>query len=290
MDKFIREYYSTLFCESHDWNTIISEALINFGGKQYPPFGQIVIVSGGSGSGKGFVIDNLFGITGKRYDVDFLKTEVQKNEQIRKDLSERFHVPESVFDLKTAEDVKTVHSLMQLSGIKQKYEANIFAMAKYAPIDKKPNLIFDKTCSNIVDILTIISTCINHGYRPENIHLVWVLNDINTALKQNASRDRQVPPVILTSIHREVAATMKNFLNNFNEWPEKLNGDIYIVFNKKDKDVKSQKLKKGKYIPKNGYFITDSSYIKIKEAGKSNITIPEDILEKIKQYTPDNIW
>jgi hypothetical protein len=290
MDKFIREYYSTLFCESHDWNTIISEALINFDGKQYPPFGQIVIVSGGSGSGKGFVIDNLFGITGKRYDVDFLKTEVQKNDQIRKDLSERFHVPESVFDLKTAEDVKTVHSLMQLSGIKQKYEANIFAMAKYAPIDRKPNLIFDKTCSNIVDILNIISTCINHGYRPENIHLVWVLNDINTALKQNASRDRHVPPVILTSLHREVAATMKNFINNFNEWPEKLNGDIYIAFNKKDKDVKSQMLKKGKYIPTNGYYITDSNYVKIKEAGKSTITIPEDILEKIKQYTPDDIW
>lgn len=62
MKEFIKGYYDTLFCESRDWNTIVSEALITFGGKNYPNFGQVVIVAGGSGSGKGFVIDNLFGI------------------------------------------------------------------------------------------------------------------------------------------------------------------------------------------------------------------------------------
>jgi hypothetical protein len=290
MEKFIKGYYSALFCESHDWNTIVSEALITFGGKTYPDFGQVVIVAGGSGSGKGFVIDNLFGITGKRYDVDYLKTEVQKNKAIREELSQRFGVSESVFDLKTDDDVKTVHELMKMSGLKQKYEANIFTMARNADIDKKPNLIFDKTCGNISDILDIITTCVNHGYRSENIHLVWVLNDINTALKQNASRDRKVPPIILTSLHSEVASTMKNFISNFNDWPVRLNGDIYICFNNKNKDVKSQQLKKGKFIPKNGYYITDSNIVKIKSAGESKINIEPDVLDKIVDYTPKNIW
>lgn len=290
MDKFIRGYYHTLFCESRDWNTIVSEALITFGGKQYPNFGQVVIVSGGSGSGKGFVIDNLFGIEGKRYDVDYLKEEVKKNDIIRTELSQKFNVPYSVFDMDTDEDVKTVHELMKLSGLKQKYEANIFAMAKNAPIDKKPNLIFDKTCGNILDILDIVQTCVDHGYRPENIHMVWVLNDIDTALQQNASRVRKVPPMILKTLHSEVATTMKNFIKNFNEWPTKLNGDMYICFNKQNTDVKSRKLKTGKFSKTNNYYITDSNCVKIKSAGNTEINIPPTVYEKIQNYTPNDIW
>jgi hypothetical protein len=290
MKNFIDSYYSMLFCESRDWNTIVTEALINFGGKQYPNFGQIVIVSGGSGSGKGFIIDNLFGITGKRYDVDYLKTEVRKNHELRKILSKKFNVDEKVFDMATEEDVKTVHEIMKRSGLKQKYEANIFMTAKNADPDKKPNIIFDKTCGSITDILDIIQTCLACGYEAKNIHLVWVLNDVTTAIQQNKSRDRSVPEIILKTIHSEVAATMKKFLKNFNEWPEQLDGDIYIVFNKRDVDIRSKKLNVGKYSNQPGFFIEDTNYIKIKEAGKNDITIPEEIEERIIKYVPENTW
>ena len=96
MKEFIQGYYDTLFCESRDWNTIVTEALITFGDKNYPNFGQVVIVAGGSGSGKGFVIDNLFGINGKRYDVDYLKQEVRLNKEIRKMLCEKYGVEDYV--------------------------------------------------------------------------------------------------------------------------------------------------------------------------------------------------
>ena len=52
----------------------INEALITFGGKAYPKFGQVVILQGGGGSGKGFIKDKLLGIEGWVYDVDRLKT------------------------------------------------------------------------------------------------------------------------------------------------------------------------------------------------------------------------
>ena len=35
----------------------LQEALITFGGKPYPKFGNIVILAGGAGSGKGFIRD-----------------------------------------------------------------------------------------------------------------------------------------------------------------------------------------------------------------------------------------
>ena len=34
---------------------VMNEKLITFGGKAYPKFGQVVILAGGAGSGKGFV-------------------------------------------------------------------------------------------------------------------------------------------------------------------------------------------------------------------------------------------
>lgn len=36
--------------------TSLDEALITFGGKAYPKFGQVVILAGGAGSGKGFTV------------------------------------------------------------------------------------------------------------------------------------------------------------------------------------------------------------------------------------------
>ena len=47
----------------------LMEALITFGGKAYPKFGNVVIMAGGAGSGKGFVKDNLVGIEGFTFDV-----------------------------------------------------------------------------------------------------------------------------------------------------------------------------------------------------------------------------
>jgi hypothetical protein len=48
------------------------EKLITFGGQAYPKFGNIIIMAGGAGSGKGFVLGTLVGAEGKVFDVDEL--------------------------------------------------------------------------------------------------------------------------------------------------------------------------------------------------------------------------
>jgi ABC-type lipoprotein export system ATPase subunit len=50
----------------------LNEKLITLGNKR-PSYNNIVIISGGSGSGKSFVKDKLLGIEGKSLDVDALK-------------------------------------------------------------------------------------------------------------------------------------------------------------------------------------------------------------------------
>lgn len=62
----------------------LMEKLITFGGKAYPKFGNIVVMAGGAGSGKGFVLSNLVGMEGKVFDVDELKTLASKTPAIVK--------------------------------------------------------------------------------------------------------------------------------------------------------------------------------------------------------------
>ena len=53
--------------------TELVEKLITFGGQAYPKFGNVIIMAGGAGSGKGFVKDKLVGAEGFVFDVDELK-------------------------------------------------------------------------------------------------------------------------------------------------------------------------------------------------------------------------
>lgn len=199
-------------------------------------------------------------------------------------LSEKYNVNESIFDLTTPEDISKVHSILKDSGLKQKYENNIFMMAKNADETKKPNLIFNKTCKGIEDILYICAKCKEAGYKPENIHLVWVLNNIETSLEQNKARSRTLSDIIVKSIHQRVAETMKLFLEN--DINDELNGDIWIVFNnRKNNDIEATPLKQ-----KDMYYIKNANMIKIKESGNSNINLDNSILNKIKNYVPVNTW
>ena len=53
--------------------SLILESGISLGKMVYPKFGNIVILAGGSGSGKGFVKDKLLLMDGKTFDIDSLK-------------------------------------------------------------------------------------------------------------------------------------------------------------------------------------------------------------------------
>jgi hypothetical protein len=67
---------------------ILLEKLITFGGQAYPNFGNVVIMAGGAGSGKGFVKDNLVGMEGFVFDVDELKTLAAKTPMIIKKIKD----------------------------------------------------------------------------------------------------------------------------------------------------------------------------------------------------------
>lgn len=283
-EEVIEAMYET---DYEDSNILVAKQ-ITFGGKSYENYGQVVMVGGGSGSGKGFQISQLFGITGKSFDVDSLKEFVKKNNIIREKLSKKYGVDESVFDMKTPKDVSEVHNIIKEEGLQQKYENMIFNMAKYSDARTKPNLIFDKTFYSFVDFVYVTERVKEMGYDPKNIHFVWVVNDYKVALEQNKNRSRTVDENVVMNIHKNTSTTLKDILQLGDKLRSYMDGDFWISFNKIDVDVKSERL------GDNNYHITDATYYKIKERGKHIVSyekLNKDMINKIREYVPNGeIW
>ena len=119
------------------------------------------------------------------------------------------------------------------------------------------------------------------GYKLKNIHVVWVLNNVETAKKQNATRDRNVKEDILVNTHKGVAKFMKQIFTINQDYFNNI-GDIYILFtNTEEKDNKLIKSGDGKYMD----YI---NYIKIKKTGE-NMPSYEDLMNmEIKNYDTDD--
>ena len=264
---------------------IISEKLITFGGKAYPKFGQIVILAGGAGSGKGFVLSNLLGIEGNTLDVDALKKLAIGSEKFAKRVKEETGQDIKKFDLRQSENVSKLHELLSdVYGITKANERRIFTGALAAPSDRKPNLIFDVTLSDMGKLEKVTRNARELGYDKENIHLVWVINDVNIALQQNRGRSRVVPEEILLDTHEGASLTMRKLVDSDIKVSKYLDGDIWFAFNKVGVDTEKQESERG------GSYISDANYIQVKKKGRKPMDlmdIGQRLLLKIKYYTPN---
>jgi len=267
----------------------LMEALITFGGQAYPKFGNIVIMAGGAGSGKGFVKDKLVGIEGFTFDVDALKTLAAATPAIQKRVKKELGVDlEKLADnLKNPENVGKLH---QIIGDYLKLDSRrlkaLYTSIMTADPERKPNIIFDVTLKDLQKLEKLTRQVSSIGYEKENIHIVWVVNDIEVAKAQNLARSRTVPTEILVNTHRGASQTMGDIVNMGTGLRKYMDGDIAFAFNKVGVDTDVVKSGKG------GMYIKDANYFYVKRKGKP--PIPVDKLEKslrmkIKSYVPKGV-
>ena len=292
LSDHIREDY---VAEQYD---VLLEKLITFGGKAYPKFGNVVIMAGGAGSGKGFVKDNLVGIEGKVFDVDVLKKMASAapmiNKRIKKELG--VDLEKLAANLKKPENVSKLHEIIgdYLALDKKQVKAFYTSVFSAAP-DRKPNIIFDVTLKDLRKLENLTRQASSLGYDKSNIHIVWVVNDIEVAQAQNAKRDRVVPAEILINTHRGASNTMNDIVNMGTKLKKYMDGEIVFAFNKVGVDsnlVKSDKAgkkigMKGK--TKGGQYLKDAEYFYVKRRGKaptSSAKLEADLRRKIAAYVP----
>ena len=265
----------------------LDEVAIQFRGKAYPKFGNVVIISGGAGSGKGFVLSNLLSIEGKVFDVDALKKLAIASTTFAAKVKDQTGVNLKDLDLKKAADVGTVHDIIGgLFKLDKKLFNNTVKSVLRAHPDRKPNLIFDVTLKDMGKLESISRSLEVMGYEKENIHIVWVMNDFDVAVEQNAGRSRVVPDEIMFATHEGAALTFAKILSMGSKLNKYMNGDIFIAFNKAKLDSELIKSDGG------GKYVKKANYIQVKTAGKAQTSMSnlgDDIKRKIKSYVPNTL-
>ena len=279
------------------------EKLITFGGQAYPKFGNIVVMAGGAGSGKGFILNKLVGMEGKVFDVDQLKTIAAKTPAIQKRVKDELGVDILALsqDLRNPENVGKLHDIIgNYLGTDKMKEKLFYRSVLTAPVDRKPNIIFDMTFKELSKLEKVARDASKLGYDKKNIHIVWVINDIEVAKQQNAERSRVVPSEILINTHRGAANTMGDIINMGNTLKKYMDGDIVFAFNKVNVDSELVKSDRGgkkigmKDDPKRtgGSYVKDANYFYVKRAGKAPTPVDKldkEIRMKIKSYVPKNV-
>ena len=235
-------------------------------------------------SGKGFQIDKLLGIQGKTFDVDALKKLASKAPNFAARVKKETGVELKGLDLRQPENVAKIHELLaDVYGITKKHQATAFASIVAAPADRKPNLIFDVTLKDMAKLASISRNVSQLGYNKQNVHIVWVVNDVGVAMQQNQQRDRVVPKEILMTTHEGAALTMRKILNMGDQLTEYMDGAIYISFNKVGVDTDLAKSDRG------GSYLKDANYIRVKSPGQpqtSTDKLEASVYQKIQQYVP----
>ena len=266
------------------------EKLITFGGQAYPKYGNIVLMAGGAGSGKGFVLSNLVGMEGKVFDVDELKTLASKAPAIKRRVAQELGVDieKLAQNLKDPENVGKLHGIMgDYLEIDKRKEQAFFTSVLTAPADRKPNIIFDMTLKSLDKLEKIARDAASLGYDKKNVHIVWVVNDIEVAKQQNLKRARTVPTEILVNTHRGAANTMGDIINMGKKLKRYIDGDIVFAFNKVGVDANLSKSGKG------GSYVKDANYFYVKRAGKAPTPVDKlekEVLAKIKAYVPKDAF
>ena len=265
--------------------------MITFAGKTYPRSGHIVILAGGAGSGKGFVLDNLVGLEGKVFDVDRLKSLAMRTPKIIKKVKDEFGTDISDLNLKNPDDVSKLHELIgDELNLPDRRQAAFFANILAQEPNSKPNVVFDVTLKDLRKLEKITRIADTMGYDKKNIHIVWVINDIEVAKVQNVDPDRGrvVPVEILVNTHRGASHTMLDIINMGQSLKKYMDGDIVFAFNKINVDSDLQKSKRG------GAFIKASNYFYAKRSGKPvtpHKKLSNEIVAKIAGYVPtSNSW
>ena len=263
----------------------LCEALITFGGKSYPKFNNIVIMAGGAGSGKGFVLKNLVGMEGYKFDVDVLKTLASKSEAIQKRVRSEFGVDiaDLASKLKDPENVSKLHEIISSMGVDDRRTRLLYKSIAQGAADRKPNIIFDVTLKDLRKLEKLTRAVTVLGYDKKDIHIVWVVTELQMAHKQNLERDRVVPPEILVNTHRGVSQTMADIIEMGSTLKKYMDGDIVFAFNKFKVDSELTKSDKG------GQYIKKSNYFYVKRRGMNPTSVDQlstEVRNKLKEYTP----
>lgn len=260
---------------------ILNEKLITYGNRK--PYGQVVFVAGGAGSGKGFAIENfLDSASFKLRDVDEIKKQIQilnrmgkldinsitkkygrnikpKDLELINKIQDKGYKLQNL-NLKNPDHVYALHILVDAIGIKDKSLITLLR-GKNNP-ETLPNILFDITAKKVTSITSVVAQLKAVGYKADNVHLTWILTNYVTAMVNNKNRARMVPDDILLQTHEGATNTIWGIITK--ALPKGMNGRVDVILNN----------------PQNTVFLKDADGKEIEKTQKNNQKEKRDIKVK----------
>tara|TARA_Y100000004_G_scaffold12634_1_gene13537 strand:+ start:5073 stop:5786 length:714 start_codon:yes stop_codon:yes gene_type:complete len=92
-----------------------------------------------------------------------------------------------------------------------------------------PNLLFDRTFSFMGEFKKISQSLVRAGYKPNDIHTVFVFTDVDVALKRNKERTRTLPDEVIVQSAKGAKARFTELLFGRAKGAV-TNGDWYMIF------------------------------------------------------------
>ena len=200
-------------------------------------YGQVIFLVGGAGSGKSTATRKFINTTNyKILNPDNLKGLLIKaaNKGMKSFKGVKGVNPN------TPSGAKRVHQFMRDRKLGSKRGRTMMKGLKSNNPKNLPNLLFDRTFSFAGEFRKISQNLIASGYRSENIHVVYVMTDVEMALKRNKTRSRTLKKDVVVATNK---GAMKEFTKLFFNRAKGAvaNGDYYIIINRGESAIQVKK-------------------------------------------------
>lgn len=189
-------------------------------------YGQVIFLVGGAATGKSTAIKKYINATMyKVLNPDDVKELII---QAGKKGAPAFADVAGI-DPDTPEGSQQVHKFMRDTKVSSKRAR--LALKGKSKNQLLPNILYDRTFSFAGEFKKISQGLIKAGYDAKNIHVVYVMTDVDMALKRNRERTRTLPDdVIIQSNKGAKMRFTELFYGRANGAVS--NGDWHIVFNR----------------------------------------------------------
>lgn len=206
--------------------------IITLGGVMYPHFNNVVVVVGGIGTNKKNVVNNMLSIEGRVFSDDkLIKMGLRSkstNNRSKVDWGVELHnlQPSNSTDMKIIRDC-----IIEWSGVERKQQNYMSRCVRNLSHDRKPNIIFKDSAKDGVGLINTAWNLGSMGYDNKNVHIVWVLEDVNVVKERNTKTNGDFyDDNRLISSHERVAKFMSDLITGEVDIPKYMDGDIWIVF------------------------------------------------------------
>ena len=185
-------------------------------------------------------------------------------------------------DLSDQNTVGMLHDLHKKIGMEAKEFENF--LASQTNPSRLPNIVFDGTLKNSGKVVKDLKKLVQIGYKPENIHMVWVVNSNENSRVNNLARSRSVPEELRIQTLKQSTETIVNILKGKDDILQYMNGNWYVVFSEFNAATKTSRiLNKAKGSRK---IFADYVMVKRPKLAPDLSLVDKDALKRIAENLP----